>query len=244
MKGGRKVAQQKAAPRRVPLTRDRVLSSAVALADETGIEGLSMRKLAQDLDVVPMAIYKHVANKEELLDGMVDIVFGEIEFPSGGADWRTAMRARAISTREALSRHRWATGLMESRTAPGPANLRYHNAVMACLRQAGLSFRLTVHAYNALDSYTYGFALQEKSLPFETPEESAEVAEMMLSPALADEYPYLAEVVVELGKSGFNSTEEFEFALDVILDGIERLRHQESSSSDGGRRGERPGRQA
>jgi tetracycline repressor-like protein len=140
------------------------------------------------------------------------------------------MRQRAISTRQVLSRHSWAIGLMESRTRPGPANLRHHNSVMACLREAGFSFRMAVHAYNALDSYTYGFALQEKTLPFETPEESADVAEAMLTPSLAGEYPYLVEVVLELGKSGFNYTEEFQFALDVILDGIERLRLQESTS--------------
>ena len=122
---------------------------------------------------------------------------------------------------------------MESRTRPGPANLRHHNSVMACLREAGFSFKMAVHAYNALDSYTYGVALQEKSLLFETPEESAEVAEMMLPPSLADEYPYLVEVVVELGRWGYNYTEEFELALDVILDGIERLRQQELTSTGG-----------
>ena len=220
------MALQRKAPRRVPLSRERVLRAAVALADRIGIDALTMRTLADELGVVPMALYKHVANKDELLDGMVDIVFSEIEFPSGGADWKTALRQRAIATRAALARHRWAIGLMESRTRPGPANLRHHNAVMACLRQAGFSFQMAVHAYSALDSYTYGFALQEKSLPFETPEESAAVAELMLRPFPADEYPYLAEVVVELGKAGFNYTEEFEFALDLLLDGIERRRQQ------------------
>jgi AcrR family transcriptional regulator len=223
------MAQQQA-PRRVHLSRDRVLGAAVTLADHAGIGSLTMRKLAQELGVVPMALYRHVANKEELLDGMVDLVFGEVEFPSSGADWKTAMRQRAISMRQALSRHRWAIGLMESRTNPGPANLGHHNAVMKCLREAGLSFRMTVHAYNALDSYTYGFALQEANLPFETPKESGEVAEMMVPPSVADEYPYLAEVVVELGKSGYSYTEEFEFALDLILDAVERLPQQGSTA--------------
>ncbi|MFL5798221.1 MAG: TetR/AcrR family transcriptional regulator C-terminal domain-containing protein [Actinomycetota bacterium] len=230
------MAQQTEAPQRVRLSRDRVLRAAVVLADQTGIEGLSMRHLAQELGVVPMALYKHVASKEDLLDGMVDIVFSEIDFPSRGADWRTAMRERATSTREALLRHRWANGLMESRTRPGPANLRYHNSVMACLREAGFSFDMAVHAYSALDSYTYGFALQEKTLPFETPEESAQVAEMMLDqlpPLLAEEYPYLVEVVAELGKSGYDYAKEFEFALDLILDGIERLPRQDVTPTGG-----------
>lgn len=220
------MALQREAPRRVPLSRERVLRTAVALADRAGIESLSMRKLAEELGVVPMALYKHVANKDELLDGMVDLVFCEIEFPSSAADWKTALRQRAIATRAALARHPWAIGLMESRTRPGPANLRHHNAVMGCLREVGFAFKMAVHAYSALNSYTYGFALQEKSSPFETAEESAAVAELMLRPFPADEYPYLAEVVVELGKSGFNYTEEFEFALDLLLDGIERHRQQ------------------
>jgi AcrR family transcriptional regulator len=232
------MAQQTEAPRRVRLSRDRVLRAAVALADAAETEGLSMRKLAQELGVVPMALYKHVANKEELLDGMVDVVFGEVEF-SGGAGWGAAMRERAISMRQALLRHPWAVGLMESRT-PGPANLRHHNAVMACLRQeAGFSFRMAVHAYSAMDSYIYGFALQEKTLPFKTPEESAEEAERRLHAvadeyaSFADAYPYLFEVVVELGKSGYDYDEEFEFALDLILDGIERLRRRELGSTKG-----------
>jgi len=228
------MAQRQQAPRRVRLNRDRVLRAAVTLADHAGIEALTMRTLAQELGVVPMAPYKHVANKEDLLDGMVDIVFGEVEFPSSGADWKAAMRQRAISMREALSRHRWAIGLMESRMQPGPANLRHHNAVMKCLREAGFSFQTAVHAYSALDSYIYGFALQEKTLPFQTPEESAQVAETKLAmqpPSIAEEYPYLVEVVVELGKSGYDYAVEFEVGLDLLLDGIEKLRPEWRSAA-------------
>src|SRR5271170_2223668 len=151
----RKVATRK------PLSGARVLQSAVALADEGGLGAFSMRALAQQLGVVPMALYKHVANKEDLLDGMVDIVFGEIELPSLDLDWRSAMRNRAMSTRDALKRHGWAIGLMESRH-PGPANLRNHNAVMGCLREAGFSFEMALHAYSVQDAYIYGFALQER----------------------------------------------------------------------------------
>jgi AcrR family transcriptional regulator len=220
---------QHEAPRRVRLNRERVLRTAVALADQAGIEGLTMRTLSHELGVVPMALYKHVANKEELLDGMVDIIFGEVEIPTDGADWRSAMRRRAVSMRQALSRHRWAVGQMESRTRPGPANLRHHNAVMGCLRQAGFSFQTAVHTYTALDSYTYGFALQERTLPFDTPEKSGTVAQQTLdrqpsAEAAAAEYPFLIEVVTELARSGYDHAAEFEIGLDLLLDGIERLR--------------------
>jgi AcrR family transcriptional regulator len=221
-----RMTQQQEAPRRARLNKDVVLRAAVALAEDAGIDGLTMRALSQELGVVPMALYKHVANKDELIDGMVDLVFAEVDIPRG-VDWKTAMRERAMSMREALRRHRWAIGMMESRMRPGPANLRHHNAVMACLREAGFSFKTTVHAYSALDSYTYGFALQEKTLPFETPEQSGEVAQeqLNLQPAsAADEYPYLVEVVVELGKAGYDAAAEFEIGLDLLLDGIEKLR--------------------
>ena len=175
-----------------------------------------------------MALYKHVENKEDLLDSMIDVVFGEVDVPLGEGDWRAAMRQRAMSMRDVLLRHRWAIGLMESRTKPGPANLRHHNLVLQSLRGAGFSFGTAVHAYNAMDSYIYGSLLQQKYLPFETAEESAEMAaEIMAPPALAEEYPYLAEAVVELAGHGFDYKEEFELGLDLILDGIERLRQQE-----------------
>jgi AcrR family transcriptional regulator len=226
------MAQQQAR-RRDRLNRDRVLRAAVALADQA-VDVPSMRTLAQKLGVVPMALYKHVASKDELLDGMVDLVFAEVEFPTSGTDWKTAMRQRAISMRQALLRHPWAVGLMESRMRPGPADLRHHNAVMACLRETGFSFRTAVHAYSAMDSYIYGFALQEKTLGFATPEESGEVAETKLAtlPAsVAEEYPFLVEVVVELGKSGYDYAVEFEVGLDLLLDGIDQLRPQWRSAA-------------
>jgi AcrR family transcriptional regulator len=182
-----------------------------------------MRKLAEDLDTAPMSLYRHVANKEDLLDGMVDVVFGEMYPPAVGGDWTTELRERGISARAALQRHRWAVGLMETRVHPGPASAVHHNATMGCLREAGFPFRDAVHAYNLLDSYTYGFALLEQTIPFETPEESAEMAKTTVGER-GDEYPYLAEVVVELGKRGYDYTEEFEFGLDFILDGLERFK--------------------
>jgi AcrR family transcriptional regulator len=207
---------------RVPLSKERVIQAAVALADASGFESMSMRKLAEDLGAAPMALYRHVANKEDLLDGMVDIVFSEVDFPSRSADWKSAMRERGISVREALRRHPWAIGRMESRMSPGPASAQHHNSTMGCLREAGFQFRSAVHAYSLLDSYTYGFALQEKSSPFETPEESADMAKITVGSMGAD-YPYLAEVVVELAKSGYDYAEEFEFGLNLILDGLERV---------------------
>src|SRR2546421_3597334 len=181
---------------RIPLSRERVLLMAVAFADESGIGSLSMRKLGDSLGVEAMSLYNHVANKTELLDGMVDLVFSEIDLPSGGADWKTAMRQRAVSARQALSRHRWAIGLMESRSSPGPATLRHHDTVIGSLRRAGFSIEMAAHAFSVLDSYIYGFALQEASLPFDTAEETAELAQTILARFPPDEYPHLTELTV------------------------------------------------
>ena len=210
---------------RKPLSRERVLEAAVAFADEAGLEAFSMRSLAQELGVVPMALYKHVANKDELLDGMVDSVFGEIELPPTDVDWRSAMRRRAISTREALGRHGWAIGMMESRQ-PGPANLRNHNAVMGCLRGAGFPFAMAIHAYSVQDAYIYGFALQERDTGFETADSAGEAAQRRAATIGAlEDYPHLAEIVTKLPESGYDNAVEFAWGLDLILDGLERLRH-------------------
>jgi AcrR family transcriptional regulator len=201
-----------------------VLQAAVSFADEAGLDGFSMRGLAQELGVVPMAIYKHVANKDELLDGMVDIVFDEIELSSGQRDWRSAMRRRAISTRKALKRHPWAVGMMESRH-PGPANLRNHNATMGYLREAGFSFEVAVHAYSVQDAYIYGFVIQEQDLGFETPDSAGEAAQRRVEAIDAsDSYPYLVEIVARLSDTGYDPAVEFEWGLDLILDGLERAR--------------------
>jgi AcrR family transcriptional regulator len=208
---------------RIPLTKQRVLGAAVALADRGGVRSLSMRKLAHELGVEAMSLYHHVANKDAILDGIVDVVFSEIDLPSGETDWKAAMRQRAISAREALLRHPWATGLMESRSTPGPATLRHHDAVLGILRNAGFSVELAAHAFSALDSYVYGFALQEASLPFETSEELAAVADTILGHLPADEYPHLTEMTVEhVLQPGYDYGNEYLFGLDLILDGLER----------------------
>lgn len=214
--------------RRVPLGRERVIQAAVALADAEGFESCTIRKIAEELGAAPMALYRHVASKEDLLDGMVDVVFSDMYPPAIGGDWKTELRQRGISARAALQRHPWAVGLMETRMHPGPASAVHHNATMGCLREAAFSFGDAVHAYSLLDSYTYGFALQEQTVPFETPEESAEMAKTTVGER-GDEYPYLAEVVMELGKKGYDYTEEFEFGLDLILDALERFNTQQSA---------------
>lgn len=208
---------------RAPLTRADVLSAAVTLADEAGVASLSMRRLAEKLGVKAMSLYHHVANKDEVLDGMVDAVFSEIERPVSEADWKVALRQRAFSAREALLRHRWAVGLLDSRANPGPATLKHHDAVIGNLRGAGFSVVMAAHAFSVLDSYIYGFVLQELSLPFETPDELGEVAQNILEQTAAD-YPHLTELTLEhVLKPGYAYGNEFAFGLELILDGLERV---------------------
>jgi AcrR family transcriptional regulator len=213
----------KRAEPRVRLTRERVLETAVARADAGGLEALSMRKLGQELGVEAMALYHHFANKDALVDAMVDVVFGEIDLPQVGPDWRAAMRRRAISVRDALLRHRWAIGLMESRRTPGPANLRHHDAVIGSLRSGGFDIAMAAHAYSLLDSYIYGFALTKMNLPFQASEEVGEVAQTMLEPFPAGEYPHLLEILNDhVMKPGYDYGDEFEYGLDLILEGLEQ----------------------
>jgi len=205
------------------LSRERVLQTALSLADKDGLEGLTMRRLGQALGVEAMSLYNHVANKEELLNGLIDIVFSEIEIDCSGGDWKTAMRKRAICARAVLGRHRWAIGLMESRTNPGPATLTHHEAVLRCLREAGFSVELAGHAYSALDSYIYGFALQQASLPFDTGEQAAEVTGAIMEQFASGQYPYMAEFATEqVMKPGYSYAAEFEFGLDLLIEGLAR----------------------
>jgi len=210
---------------RVRLSRERVLNTALKLADQGGLDSLSMRKLGQELGVEAMAVYYHLANKDEVLDGIVDLVFGEIDLPVAGADWKTAMRQRAISLRDVLARHRWAIGMMESRRKPGPANLRHHDAVIGNLRAAGFDMQMVAHAYSLLDGYIYGFALTKMNLPFDSGDDVAGLAQDMLEPFPLGEYPNLVAFITEHAtKPGYDFGDEFEYGLDVILDGLERLR--------------------
>ncbi|MGZ4604673.1 MAG: TetR/AcrR family transcriptional regulator [Blastococcus sp.] len=215
------------ATRRAGLSRERVLRAAVALADTGGIESLTMRKLGLELGVEAMSLYNHIAGKDALLDAMIDSVFGEIDLPTDGIGWREAMRRRAISARAAMKRHRWAIGLMESRTSPGPTTLRHHDTVIGTLRGAGFTVAMAAHAFSALDAYIYGFALQEASLPFATAEETAEVAQGMMADFASGQYPHLTELAVEHAlQPGYDYGDEFEFGLDLILDGLDRARRE------------------
>lgn len=220
------------AKRRAALTRERILLTAIGLADRDGIESLSMRRLGEELGVEAMSLYNHVRNKVDMLDGMVDVVFSEIDLPSAAEDWRIAMRKRAISARQALLRHPWAIGLMESRATPGPATLRHHDAVLGSLRTAGFSVDLAAHAYSILDGYIYGFTLTELTLPFSNAD-VAEVAGSITKGFRPGEYPHLAEMAMDRAmKPGYSYGDEFEFGLDLILDGIERIRASNSPSVD------------
>ena len=208
------------------LTRERVLRTAVALADDRSLEQLTMRNLANELNVEAMSLYNHVANKGDLLDGMIELVFSEIQPPNADGDWKAELRKRAVSTRAALLRHRWAVGQMEGRTSHGPSNLKVHDAVLGCLRAAGFSIEMTVHAMSMQDAYLYGFALQQTDMSSQTPEDFAAEAQRQMvdyADALAD-YPHLVEVVGGyVAKAGYDYDSEFVFGLDVMLDALERL---------------------
>ncbi len=206
---------------RSALSRQRVLDGAMTVADAGGLDSLTIRSLAQELHVAPMAIYHYVANKDEILDGVVDLVFGEMEYPSADGDWRTAMARRCRSARQVLRRHPWAIPLLQSRRAPGPATLRHLDAVIGCLRGAGFSVRMTAHAYALIDSYVYGFALSEASLPINGPDTVAEVATSMQAQFSIGDYPHLLEFSTEhVMQPDYDFGNEFNFGLDVVLDAL------------------------
>lgn len=212
-------------PSEAGLSKQRVVAEAIRLADREGVHGLTMRRLAGELGAGAMSLYHYVASKDELLDAMIDVVFHEIDLPPDDTDWQSAIRARAIAARQVLARHRWAIGLMESRTTPGPANLRHREAVTACLRRAGFSVLMATHANWLLDCYVYGFALQEAALPFDTASELTDVVEEVFLPQLpVKEFPYLNESAAELAAAGYVPAQEFDFGLDLVLGALERLR--------------------
>ena len=216
------MAQPSNTEKRPRLTAERVLSTALGLADQIGINDLTIRRLAEALDVKPMTIYHHVPNKEAIIDGMVDLVFSEIEQPDPELDWKTAIRRRCASARVVLARHRWAVPYMESRTSPGPATLSHHDAVLGCLRRE-MSIEMTAHAYATLDAYVYGFALQEANLPATGGDEMAALASDIMEQFPLAEYPHLAEFTMQhVMQPGYDFMQEFDFGLDLILDGLVR----------------------
>lgn len=203
------------------LTAERVIDGAVALADQIGIDALTIRKLADALDVKPMTIYHHVPNKEAIIDGMVDQIFAEIELPPTDAQWRDALLVRCSSMRQVLARHSWAAPLMEGRTSPGPATLRHHDAVLGCFRRAGFSLELVGHAYAIVDAFLYGFALQEATLPATGGDDMAELATAIVEQLPADLYPHLAEFTFDrVLQPGYDFGNEFDVGIDLIFDGL------------------------
>nr|SBO92908.1 Transcriptional regulator, TetR family [Nonomuraea gerenzanensis] len=215
-----------------PLSKALVLEAAIRVADRGGVESITMRRVAQELGVEAMSLYHHVPNKDAILDGVVDLVFTAIRLPEAdGDDWRAAIRARACSAREVLARHSWALGLMDSRRNPGPATLRHHDAVLGVLRRAGFTLRMAAHAVSLIDSYVYGFVVQESNLPVMTPHEAEEVAGGILEQLPAGELPYLTEIIVEHAmRPGYDYAGEFGYGLDLILDGLEARRGQGSGA--------------
>jgi AcrR family transcriptional regulator len=206
----------------LPLSRERVLLAALRLADAEGLEALSMRNLAQELGVKAMSLYNHVKNKDDLIDGIVDIVVGEIEVPNFKLDWKTAMRRRAISAHEVLLRHPWATMPIVSRINVGPAILRYVDATLGCLHKAGFSLEMADHIWNAMDSHIYGFTLQELNFPVEAKNYS-EAAKEGLPLIPAEQYPYMNDLTHEVIERRYDGLHDFEFGLDLILNGLGAL---------------------
>jgi AcrR family transcriptional regulator len=228
------MAAKKKKPRRLaktprqPVTRERAVGAAMALADVAGLESVTMRAVAEALGVEAMSLYHHVPNKDAILDGMVDLVFAEVPSPSASEPWRAAMRRRALDVRAMLLRHRWALRILESRTTPGFATLAHHDAVLGCLRASGFSVVLTAHAYAVLDSYIFGFVHTELTLPFETSDETHEVVTGIFEQLPRGAFPHLVELTMEhVLKPGYAYGNEFEYGLDLILDGLARALQRE-----------------
>jgi AcrR family transcriptional regulator len=210
------------AARRSPVNRDRALERALAVADAEGLEAVTMRRLARELGVEAASLYHHVSGKDEVLDGLVDMVSAQIELPSGSAGWRPAIRQRAVDTRAVLRRHPWAVALMASRTSPGPATLRLLDAGIACFRRGGFSVETAAHAISAVDSYVHGFVLQEVNLPFQNESELAAMTAAIMEQFPRADFPYLFELTTErVQQPGYRYGDEFDVGLEVVLDGID-----------------------
>lgn len=208
---------------RTPLTRDRIVEAAMGLADEVGLEVLSMRKLGDRLGVEAMSLYNHVQNKDDLLDGMNDAFSASIEIPAPGDEWRAAMRRRANSAREQFRLHPWALSLVDTRANAGYPTIRYHNAIIGVLREAGFSIEMTAHAFALLDAFIFGFAIQERNLPVVDSDEVAELASQMMATLPMDELPHFVEFVTEHAmQDGYDFGAEFSWGLEALLDSLER----------------------
>jgi AcrR family transcriptional regulator len=218
------------------MSRDRLLQAAVGIADKQGLAAMTMRSLAQELRVKPMSLYYYFRSKDELLDALVDLVFVEIELPEVGGDWRTEVRRRAISARRVLARHPWALTLVESRSNPGPATLRHHDAMLGVLRAGGFSLSLTAHAYAIIDAYVYGFVLQEASLPFDSGDAATAMADSIMEGFASGDYPHLVELATQhVQQPGYDFGGQFEFGLDLILDALaeRKINEQHGGATNG-----------
>lgn len=216
------------------LTRTGIVAAAVELADAEGLAALSMRSVARRLEVTPMSLYNHVANKDELLDAMVDAMFAEFYAPVPGADWRSELRRRAVTAREAIKRHPWAVGVMDSRRNAGYETLLHHDAVIGCLREAGFSLTLTGHAFAVLDAHLYGFLVQELSMPFQPGQDLADLGQQIMAALPEGQLPYYREFTLEHAlRPGYDFGDEFAVGLDLVLDGLaQRLaEHHQSRAS-------------
>jgi AcrR family transcriptional regulator len=218
---GRRSAE---AANRAPVNRGRTLAVALAVADSEGLEAVTMRRLARELGVEAASLYHHVEGKDQILDGLVDLVAAEIELPRPSADWRATVSQRARQTRTSLLRHPWAVSLMASRTNPGPATLGLLEAGIRCFRQGGFSVLLAAHAISAVDSFVHGFVLQEVNLPFRNESELATMTAAIMETFPASEFPYLFEMTVEhVLRPGYDYGTEFEYGLTAVLDGVARM---------------------
>lgn len=214
---------EKRTNRREPLTREHILRTAIRVADAEGLDALSMRRLAQEVGVEAMSLYHHVANKDAVLDGIADLVVAEIAVPEIRGDWRAEMRKRSTSAHEVFLRHPWAALLVGTRVNVGPAMLRYVNATLGCLREAGFSWVLADRAWNTLDSHVFGFTLQELSFPLAR-DEYASAARMFLPMLPVEQYPYMRALTELVSEGEHHGVQDFQLGLDLLLDGLERLR--------------------
>jgi len=227
--------------KRQPLDRERIVREAIALADSDGINAVSMRPLGQRLGVEAMSLYNHVASKDELFCAMVDVIIADIVLAKPGGTWRESMRCRAISMRKVFARHPWALGLLESRKSMGPASLLYCDTVLGVLRQGGFTTLKAMRAFSLLDSYAYGYAIQEKNLPSSSPTVTSQATEEFLEQLPREAYPHLAETADAVLKSGLDYAQEYEIGLDLLLEALESWREGSRAPRIGTRSRRRPG---
>ena len=208
---------------RAPLNRDQILAIAIDVADERGVAAVTMREVASRLGVEAMSLYNHVANKDDILDGMLDAVIEQFDLPTDVSDWREAMRRRAVSAHEVFGHHPWAPMLLDSRESSGPSRLRYFDWVLGTLVEAGFALDAAVRAFSLLDSYIYGFGIQQFNMSADGDASPEEMAEAILTAIPAHEYPYLHRMASHAMQTGYDADADFGFGLEIILDGLERI---------------------